>query len=55
MVLRERMPFAGTGSGLSYADCPECHGAGVVLDDYGEWVRMDVGVAVVFVPKPCYS
>ena len=36
VVLRERVPFAGTGRGPGRADCPECHGAGVVLDDRGE-------------------
>ena len=40
VVLRKHTPFAGTGSGLSYANCPECHVAGVVLNDYGEWGRM---------------
>ncbi|MBN2390320.1 MAG: hypothetical protein JXR84_06340 [Anaerolineae bacterium] len=35
VVLRKHTPFAGTGSGLSHADCPECHGAGVVLDSRG--------------------
>ncbi len=36
VVLRERVPFAGTGREPGRADCPECHGAGVVLDDRGE-------------------
>ena len=35
-VLRERVPFAGTGGEAGRADCPECHGAGVVLDSRGE-------------------
>ncbi len=36
VVRRKHTPFAGTGSGLSYANCPECHVAGVVLDSRGE-------------------
>ncbi len=36
VVLRERVPFAGTGREAGRADCPVCHGAGVVLDDRGE-------------------
>ena len=36
VVLRERLPFPGTGKQPGRADCPECHGAGVVLDDRGE-------------------
>jgi len=36
VVLRERAPFARMGKEPGRADCPECHGAGVVLDDRGE-------------------
>ncbi len=36
VVLRERVPFPGTGREAGRADCPECHGAGVVLDSRGE-------------------
>ena len=36
VVLRERVPFAGTGREPGRADCPVCHGAGVVLDSRGE-------------------
>jgi len=36
VVLRERVPLPGTGKQPGRADCPECHGAGVVLDDRGE-------------------
>ena len=36
VVLRERVPLPGTGKQPGRADCPECHGAGVVLDEQGE-------------------
>jgi len=36
VVLRERVPLPGTGREPGRADCPVCHGAGVVLDDRGE-------------------
>ncbi len=36
VVLRERVPLPGTGRKPGRTDCPECHGAGVVLDDRGE-------------------
>ncbi len=35
-VLRERVPLPGTGREPAWADCPECHGAGVVLDSREE-------------------
>lgn len=35
-VLREHVPLPGMGRGPGQADCPVCHGAGVVLDDRGE-------------------
>ncbi len=35
VMLREHTPFAGIGIGLSYADCLECHGSGIVLDSRG--------------------
>ncbi|MGC9396886.1 MAG: hypothetical protein ACP5J4_18735 [Anaerolineae bacterium] len=35
-VLRERVPLPGTGREPGRTNCPECHGAGVVLDDRGE-------------------
>jgi hypothetical protein len=36
VVLRERVPLPGTGREAGRVECPECHGAGVVLDDRGE-------------------
>jgi hypothetical protein len=36
VVLRERVPLPGTDRESGRADCPVCHGAGVVLDDRGE-------------------
>ncbi len=36
VVLRERAPFGGISGRPGQATCPECHGAGVVLDDRGE-------------------
>ncbi len=38
VVLRERVPLPGTGKQPGRANCPVCHGAGVVLDDRGERV-----------------
>ena len=35
VVLRERLPFPGTSDGAGRSDCPQCHGAGVVLDSSG--------------------
>jgi hypothetical protein len=36
VVLRERVPLPGTDKPPGQVNCPECHGAGVVLDDRGE-------------------